>query len=400
VPLGLDTRYLPVGFLADGRLLTSGGSAIGIWRVGVTAPPFAVGLHGGYPTHSAGARCARCRHRRRDHGGVGGRTAAALGRLLRRVARSRGRDEASNWFSVSPDGKYLAAPTADYSRFGIWSVATGERVATFDDGPPLGILAFWSPRGDMVVTGAVNERFVVVWDVSDPRRPVRLRQLVLEDEPLGFPNVVVHPWWSVDGRLLAVVDYELDTVTVFDAGSGRQIWSDALAGEVGQVAFSPEGETLAVVSWDADGSSILTLWEIGEWDRRRSVVISGSRAVGVEFLRGGEVVLTTSEIAGEAGFGSAVGSSGGQLWDAATLKPIGEPLLLGVSGSGHVDRDAEGNRAVMGSGWTLFVWDLDVRHWEEMACDIAGRNLARAEWAQYLPGEPYHATCKQWPVGE
>jgi WD40 repeat protein len=253
----------------------------------------------------------------------------------------------------------------------------------------------------MVVTGAVNERFVVVWDVSDPRRPVRLRELVLEDEPLGFPNVVVHPWWSVDGRLLAVVDYELDTVTVFDAGSGRQIWSDALAGEVGQVAFSPEGETLAVVSWDADGSSILTLWEIGEWDRRRSVVIPGSRAVGVEFLRGGEVLLTTSEIAGEAGFGSAVGSSGAQLWDAATLKPIGEPLLLGVSGSGHVDRDAEGNRAVMGSGGgTLFVWDLDVRHWEEMACDIAGRNLTRAEWAQYLPGEPYHATCKQWPVGE
>ena len=35
-----------------------------------------------------------------------------------------------------------------------------------------------------------------------------------------------------------------------------------------------------------------------------------------------------------------------------------------------------------------------------MACDIAGRNLTRAEWAQYLPGEPYHATCKQWPAGE
>ena len=45
------------------------------------------------------------------------------------------------------------------------------------------MLAFWSPKGDMVVTGAVNERFVVLWDVSDPRRPVRLRELALEDEP-------------------------------------------------------------------------------------------------------------------------------------------------------------------------------------------------------------------------
>ena len=63
----------------------------------------------------------------------------------------------------------------------------------------------------MVATGAVNERFVVVWDVSDPRHPVRLRELVLEDEPLGFPDFVVHPYWSEDGRLVAAVDYELDT---------------------------------------------------------------------------------------------------------------------------------------------------------------------------------------------
>ena len=48
VPLGLDTRDRPVGFLADGRLLTTGGGTLGIWRVGVVDPPFAVGLRGGY----------------------------------------------------------------------------------------------------------------------------------------------------------------------------------------------------------------------------------------------------------------------------------------------------------------------------------------------------------------
>ncbi|MGH9248584.1 MAG: BTAD domain-containing putative transcriptional regulator, partial [Acidimicrobiales bacterium] len=402
VPLGLDTRDLPVGFLPDGRLLTSGGTAIGIWRVGVTAPPFAVGLDGGYPPTQqvrgalvAGTDDVITQDWDFDH------------RLLRWDASTGAQKgiaahgEASNFFSLSPDGKFLAAPVADYSAFGIWNVATGERIATFDDGPPTGILAFWSPTGDMVATGAGDERYVVLWDVSDPRRPVRVRELALEDEPLGFSGVVVHPWWSEDGRLLAAVDYELDTVTVFDVGSGREIWSDALGGDVGQVAFSPDGETLAVVSWQADGSSILTLWEIGEWDRQRSVVIPGSLAVGVEFLRGGEVLVTTSEIAGEAGFGSAVGSSGAQLWDAATLEPIGEPLLLGVSGSGYVDRDARGDRAVIGSGGgTLLVWDLDVSHWKDMACDIAGRNLTRAEWAQYLPGERYHPTCKEWPAGE
>jgi hypothetical protein len=71
-----------------------------------------------------------------------------------------------------------------------------------------------------------------------------------------------------------------------------------------------------------------------------------------------------------------------------------------VSGSGHVDRDARGNRPIIGSGGgTLFVWDVDVGHWKDKACDIAGRNLTRAEWAQYLPGQPYHATCRHWPTG-
>ena len=48
-PLGLDPGDIPVGFLADGRLVTSGGTAIAIWRAGITAPPFAVELDA-YPT--------------------------------------------------------------------------------------------------------------------------------------------------------------------------------------------------------------------------------------------------------------------------------------------------------------------------------------------------------------
>jgi hypothetical protein len=34
-----------------------------------------------------------------------------------------------------------------------------------------------------------------------------------------------------------------------------------------------------------------------------------------------------------------------------------------------------------------------------MACHLAGRNLTRAEWNQYLPGQPYQTTCPQWPAG-
>ena len=31
--------------------------------------------------------------------------------------------------------------------------------------------------------------------------------------------------------------------------------------------------------------------------------------------------------------------------------------------------------------------------WLQTACDIAGRDLTRAEWDRYLPGREYRATC-------
>ncbi len=45
------------------------------------------------------------------------------------------------------------------------------------------------------------------------------------------------------------------------------------------------------------------------------------------------------------------------------------------------------------------VWDVAPDHWDATACRIAGRNLTRAEWNQYLPGRPYQATCPTRPAG-
>jgi WD40 repeat protein len=255
----------------------------------------------------------------------------------------------------------------------------------------------------MVATGSVNERFVVLWDLSIPRHPVRLRELDLGGEPPpGINDFVVIPYWSENGRLVAAVDQGRDDqVTVFDVDSGRRLWSSPLLSRVGQVAFSPDGKTLAVASADRRrDTSQVTLWTIGEWDRPRSIVPHGSAGIGVEFLRGGEVLVTTSDVAGRTGLRDATASTGAQLWDAATLEPIGEPVLFGANGSIFVNRDAAGHTAVIGSGnGRAFAWNVDVQHWEDLACRIAGRNLTRAEWSEHLPHEPYRATCRRWPTG-
>ena len=45
------------------------------------------------------------------------------------------------------------------------------------------------------------------------------------------------------------------------------------------------------------------------------------------------------------------------------------------------------------------LWNADPADWVRTACTIAGRNLTRAEWRQYLPSRPYRSTCPQWPPG-
>jgi WD40 repeat protein len=47
------------------------------------------------------------------------------------------------------------------------------------------------------------------------------------------------------------------------------------------------------------------------------------------------------------------------------------------------------------------VWTVDTRTsvWVKRACQIAGRNLTRAEWEQFFPDRRYEVTCPQWPAG-
>jgi hypothetical protein len=60
----------------------------------------------------------------------------------------------------------------------------------------------------------------------------------------------------------------------------------------------------------------------------------------------------------------------------------------------------DGAAAVVGtSEGAATVWDVGTERWAATACRVAGRNLTRAEWGRYLPGEPYRRTCPQWPDG-
>jgi hypothetical protein len=93
-----------------------------------------------------------------------------------------------------------------------------------------------------------------------------------------------------------------------------------------------------------------------------------------------------------------------QLYDAATLEPIGTPFPTGAAQFGPVGTSPDGYISVNGPG-TLFaettnvdplLWHVDPNSWVKIACTIAGRNLTSAEWHHYLPHRPYERTCSQY----
>ena len=61
----------------------------------------------------------------------------------------------------------------------------------------------------------------------------------------------------------------------------------------------------------------------------------------------------------------------------------------------------DGLEAAVTTDQGIVVWDLDPDHWIDGACAIAGRNLTRTEWDQYIGDlASYRATCPQYESEE
>jgi WD40 repeat protein len=81
--------------------------------------------------------------------------------------------------------------------------------------------------------------------------------------------------------------------------------------------------------------------------------------------------------------------------------PLGQPFQEHQAAINSLAFSPDGVTLASGSSdSTVLVWDVSFASWRARACAAAGRNLTRAEWDQYVTGQPYHATCAEWPAGE
>jgi WD40 repeat protein len=151
------------------------------------------------------------------------------------------------------------------------------------------------------------------------------------------------------------------------------------------MALSPDGKLLASAS--QDGTVVL-------WD------LAARRVVG-QPLTGHSGSVTSVAFSPDG----RMLASGGEdktvrLWDVATGQPVGLPFAEHTAAVTSVAFSPDGQTLASGSeDGAILLWDVSLASWQARACTNAGRNLSRAEWAQYLPGQPYHKTCEQWPDG-
>jgi hypothetical protein len=154
---------------------------------------------------------------------------------------------------------------------------------------------------------------------------------------------------------------------------------------------------VAISSAPLSGNGEVVMRDVATGAQRATLSLPYNPSVGgLAFVRGGAWLVTT-----QLGFGVGTTSTRVDLWDAATLQPIGDPFNVPAD-AGYLWPYHAGNKLGSGASYDNglpLVWNMDPASWEATACRIAGRNLSQAEWKQYRAGHPYRVTCSQWPAG-
>ncbi len=178
-------------------------------------------------------------------------------------------------YAFSPDGNHLAVTTTrkNLPEVELWD-ATRERLITRlfhpfhrppgqrphpGDPKQLSIVGLgFSPDGNLLATAGFGDGRVYLWEASSGRLVQQLKPPVAT----GY----THFAFSVDSRLIAIVNKDAGDASVWDTRTGESSWGIKLDKDfrAGWPTFSPDGSLLAIGRLVPGVGGIVQVWDITE----------------------------------------------------------------------------------------------------------------------------------------
>jgi WD40 repeat protein len=384
-------------FLGDDRLVIGAPGQAAIWRFTQAAPVLATVLGGSTgtvqaaftPDGTAVVTSAIADQRLLEWRASDGRP---LGRLLDDRAAPRGPVE------ISPDGKTAVADRPDGS-IGLFDLASRELLATLDPSASAGGVTVWDPTGRRLAS-STSDGWLTLWDVTDRRHPRATTRLKRGRSGNICSCPLIPVVFSPDGRLL--VSLEVAGITIFNVAAGQVDRVLPLAPTVVDQAaiagtFNPDGRSLAIAFGPSPTRrSTLMVLDVATGRVRASAELPYIPE-GVAYVGGGSRIASVQGPPVAAQAPSSGAFTALDLWNATTLQHIGDTTTASDFLPFGAQPSPDGTRLASGSTTgAALLWDLDSNRWEATACSIAGRNLTKTEWAQYLPGRTDRALCPQF----
>ncbi|MBK9712551.1 MAG: hypothetical protein IPO81_14735 [Kouleothrix sp.] len=298
--------------------------------------------------------------------------------------------------AFSPDGKTLASgsmrsgPASEGGEILLWDVSARQARGAPKTSKTMAVkgLAFSTDGSTLISTGGLGDQDVLLWPVeaADLSRALH-----------GHTNQVTSVAVSADGRTFASSDAS-GNILLWDLWSeltlGRTLQlreslygpADVDAEDVRALAFSDDDRTLIGVNRDG---------AIDAWD-----IATGARVGGVSAFPSSED--QAAERLSPDGKTKVIPDEQITLVDVDTGQTLG--IFNARASSALINHDGKhmvsyGSPAHAYLPHPPILWDLDAASWQAQACGIANRNLTQTEWKQFVPGEPYRATCTDLPAG-
>jgi WD40 repeat protein/energy-coupling factor transporter ATP-binding protein EcfA2 len=237
-----------------------------------------------------------------------------------------------------------------------------------------GIAVAFSPDGGKLAVGGFKG--IRIWNVaSDPPQP--------------GPSVTKTSYltWSVafspDGRTL-VAGGVGQPVSLWDVTGTRPKLRHFLSGQISaaqSVAFSPDDKL--VVAGGADGR--LGLWDVRSGKPVGDLTPAHGRIQSVAFSPDGSTIAAASD------------DGNVRLWDALSHRSLGDPFpgyAVAFSSDGKWLATATPGAPTL---WPAALW-RDKTGFASPLCEVASRNLTRAEWHEFIPSRSWRKTCGRWPA--